>query len=111
MSENTGKLIGDRIRALLKDNGKKQAWLAEKSGIQAGYLSELMNGHPKKRWNEDTLNSVAKALNVPLAYIAPGHQAFDEWERKQLQLLRELDDAGKQAFENMLKSWPKEERK
>ena len=107
MSKNVGRLIGDRIRAVLDEIGENQAWLAERAGIQPGYLSELMNGHPKKRWNEDTLNSVANALSVSLARIAPGYGEFNRWELEQLENLRQLDEEGRQAFENMLKLWPK----
>lgn len=39
--------------------------LSEKAEITQGYLTELMNLHPKKRWNADHINQVAKALGVP----------------------------------------------
>ena len=58
--------IGKKIKEELKKQKKTQAWLSEETGIQRGYLSELINGHPKKRWNEDNLELVANALNIEL---------------------------------------------
>lgn len=58
--------IGKKIKDELKKQKKTQAWLSEVTGIQRGYLSELINGHPKKRWNEDNLELVAGALKIEL---------------------------------------------
>lgn len=69
MSESNKRQVGQRIKAALKKSGKTQAWLAEEVGIQTSYLSELINGHPRKRWNLDLLNAVSIALNVPLSEI------------------------------------------
>lgn len=59
----SGKALGDKIRAELQHQGKSQAWLSEETGIPPGYLSELMNGHPKKRWNQDHIDKINGALN------------------------------------------------
>lgn len=88
MRENVGKLIGDKIRAILAEQGKTQAWLSDHTGIQRGYLSELMNGHPKKRWNADTLNKVAVALDVPKSAIMP-----DDGQEKQKSLIQVLEES------------------
>jgi len=54
--------IGTKIKEELKRQNKTQAWLSDETGIQRGYLSELINGHPKKRWNEDSIQKVSSAL-------------------------------------------------
>jgi transcriptional regulator with XRE-family HTH domain len=66
MSEDTGVFIAKRIRFYLKKKGKTQAWLAGKIGKEPGYLSELLNGHPDKRWNSDLIDSVIKAFDITI---------------------------------------------
>lgn len=58
--------IGERVKAELKRQNKTQSWLSDETGIQRGYLSELINGHPKKRWNEDNIEKVSRALGVSI---------------------------------------------
>lgn len=97
MSENR-KLIGNKIKNLLADMGKTQDWLADETGVTKGYLSELINGHPKKRWHWDQLEAVAKALKVRVRDLMPA----DEWEDVQLERLRQLDADRRKTFESLL---------
>lgn len=67
MKEDTGLFISSRIRFLLKQAKKTQVWLAGEMGIETGYLSELLNNHPGKRWNTDLIENARKALDVSLS--------------------------------------------
>lgn len=87
MRENVGEIIAFNIRRLLDVQDKKQSWLANEMGIQAGYLSELLNGHPKKRWNEDLLEKARNVLGVPLHEIT----MQDEGEKSYIQTLNEME--------------------
>lgn len=62
---NLEKRITERIRAILQTKGINQTELADRAGIAQGYLNELMNLNPRKRWNADHLEKVVKALDVP----------------------------------------------
>ena len=86
MSEEASKIIGRRIKETLEEQGKTQAWLAHEMGIQPGYLSELINVHPQKRWNIDLLASAADILGVELSQIT------GEKDDEYIALLRKVDD-------------------
>lgn len=66
---NTERKITERIRVILKEKGMTQVDLSEKSGIKQGYLNELMNLHPRKRWNADHMGKVATALKIPVWHL------------------------------------------
>lgn len=57
-------IFNKRLRDVLQKDGKTQAWLAEQINVKPGYLSELLNGHPEKRWNMDLINSVCQVLQI-----------------------------------------------
>lgn len=69
MSEDSEIIISKCIKSLLKKQGKKQIWLAAEMGIEAGYLSELLNNHPDKRWNIDHIGRAANALHVHVSAL------------------------------------------
>jgi transcriptional regulator with XRE-family HTH domain len=94
MREDAGKIISKCVKSLLKKQGKTQAWLAEEMGAKAGYLSELLNDHPDKRWNADLINSAAKALKVHVSSLF----LEDELAAK----LLSLDDEARQDVERYL---------
>lgn len=83
LMKDLGPLIGKNITALRKEAGMTQASLAEQAGIKVGYLSELINGHPEKRWNVDHINELAKVLKVePYVLCVPDkiRDLIDLWE-------------------------------
>ena len=60
------KTLTTRIREVLRRKDMTVVALSEESGIAQGYLNELMNLHPRKRWNIHHIISVAEALNTPV---------------------------------------------
>lgn len=56
--------LTNRVRAILKDKGINMTQLAERAGITQGYLNELMNLNPRKRWNADHIDKISSALGV-----------------------------------------------
>lgn len=99
MSEDAGKKIGQRISARLKELEKTQDWLAGEMDIKPGYLSELMNGKPRKRWNLDLLESARKALKVPLSQLTGEHQ-----EAFLIEKINQLESEEKQFVETLVDS-------
>lgn len=57
-------MLNRRIRQLIQSKGITQAKLAEEIELEPGYISELLNGHPDKRWNINHIASICKALKV-----------------------------------------------
>jgi transcriptional regulator with XRE-family HTH domain len=59
---------GPKIRWFAREWRKKKKMklkeAAEKAGISVSYLHDLETGHEDKRWNEDTLNALAKAYSI-----------------------------------------------
>jgi len=56
------------LQALRKWRGKTQVAVAEAVGIQQGYLSDLESG--RRHGAPDTLERLARVLDVPLDWIA-----------------------------------------
>ena len=52
----------NRIKAVLKDQGRSQKWLSEKLGISPASLSLYINNHVSI--NLETLTSIASHLDV-----------------------------------------------
>jgi len=42
--------------------------LARLAGISIPYMHELLRDDGKKRWNEDTIEQVSKALNIAIQF-------------------------------------------
>ena len=61
-------LVGARIRELRTERGISAASLARKTGISRGHLSSIERGLVVI--NVATLDTVARALGVPLFYLA-----------------------------------------
>ena len=62
-------LKGDsRVKAIRRWRAMKQLELSAKSGIGQGYLSDLESR--RRAGSPETLAALAKALDVPLAWIA-----------------------------------------
>ena len=66
---NPEKIISQRIHRLLKEKELSPYTLSQRAEIASGYLTELLNLHPKRRWNTDLLNKVADALDVPMWHL------------------------------------------
>lgn len=53
-----------RIREVLEEKGKNQAWLAEKLGVDFVIISRYVNHH--RRPSMERLQEIAKALGVKM---------------------------------------------
>lgn len=63
-------MVGKRIKEYLESNGIKQTFVAEKAGIGASQMSEILN---KGRTIDCmTYYRICKALNVPLKTFLEG---------------------------------------
>lgn len=60
------------LDAFLSERGTKQAWLAEKTGIQASDISRIVNGmHPGRK----RARAIAKALGTTCTELGwPSHE-------------------------------------
>jgi transcriptional regulator with XRE-family HTH domain len=70
---NTGMIIGDRLRRLRGQKKLSQADIEKRSGLLRAYLSRVENGHTIP--TIETLEKWAKALDVPM------YQLFYEGDR------------------------------
>jgi transcriptional regulator with XRE-family HTH domain len=57
-------MVGGRIKQYLAENGIKQSFLAEKTGMSNATISDICNGNRKIDCVE--YYKICKALNVPL---------------------------------------------
>lgn len=55
--------VVQKIKAYIMENGIKQVWLAEKSGIDFKLLNETLNG--RRRLQLDEFERICEVLNVP----------------------------------------------
>ena len=62
------KTIGDKINELLEIRDMKQMDLARATGISSGHISDLCN-NKKTSVMVDTLQKIARALNIHSAYF------------------------------------------
>ena len=62
--EKGGNMVGRRIKQYLTDNGIKQSFLAEKTGMTPMVISDICNKDRKVDVVE--YHKICKALNVPL---------------------------------------------
>ena len=63
-------MIGTNIRAYLKENGIKQAYVAERAGIPSSQMSRICNG--KRNIDCVTYYKICTVLNVPLDLFFAG---------------------------------------
>lgn len=62
--------IEAKIKNYLQENGIKQKWLGEKTGIQDGKISLSLNGHRRLTFAEYEL--ICGALDLPVdAFLQP----------------------------------------
>ena len=64
-------MVGSNIKQYLKDNGIKQSFLVEKTGLSACAISDLCNGK-KKRIDILVYYKICRALGVDLAFFITG---------------------------------------
>lgn len=64
-------MVGSNIKQYLKDNGIKQSFLVEKTGLSAGVISDLCNGK-KKSIDILAYYKICRALGVDLAFFITG---------------------------------------
>jgi SOS-response transcriptional repressor LexA len=74
--ESSKRVLRTSILRLLEERDMSQSKLAEMAGLQTGYLSELLDLESKKRWNNDTLDRVAKALDLPVSALFHPHTSI-----------------------------------
>ena len=63
-------MIGERIKEYLSQNGIKQAFLCEKTGLPPARVSTLLNGGG--RIDCITYYKICKALNLPFEFFLEG---------------------------------------
>ncbi len=64
MKQRTPRYNGNRLAVLLDAQGRRQDWLAERSGISRSLLSRLITG--SRTVDKATAERIANALQVPL---------------------------------------------
>lgn len=63
-------MVGKRISEYLAENGMKQNFLAEKTGMTASVISDICNS--KRKIDCIEYYKICKALNLPLEYFMQG---------------------------------------
>ena len=63
-------MIGNRIKEYLRDNGIKQSYLAEKTGLSNCQISDIVNHD--RRIDCVEYYKICNALNVPLDHFMQG---------------------------------------
>lgn len=88
--------MGNRIRALRKDNGLTMKQLGKKIGLAESTISQYETG--KRNPDNETLLKLGEIFGVTVGYIlgseekeiAPGEQALTEGEKTLLELFRKI---------------------
>lgn len=64
--------MSEKVRELREARGISQQGLADLSGLSKAYIGHIETG--RRRLNEDTIASIASALNVPGNYLLEGSE-------------------------------------
>lgn len=67
------KVIGGKIKVYLQENGIKQSFVAEKSGLTDSIISDICN--EKRKVDVIEYYKICKALQLPLNYFLEGVSA------------------------------------
>lgn len=81
--------IGDRIKALRKENSLTLKDLSEKANISISFLSDIENGRSNP--SLERLNDIAKALDTTTSYLLGENQLVNEKNETQLNKRDEKD--------------------
>jgi len=93
----TSKEIGEKLKEFRKRRGLTQAVLAEKSGVTFQQIQQYENG--STRLNTDKLQTVAHALEVPVAaFFGEVEGPLTEEEQKLVNGFRALSKTELKAF-------------
>ncbi len=89
-----------RLKELLQERGMKQVTLAERVGVEKGYVSELVAG--KKIPSLGTLEKIADALGVEIIELFATDRS--ELEQALIERFRRLSPAQQRAWLQLLDS-------
>lgn len=68
-------MIREKVVSYVRENGIKQVYLSEKTGLSTSAISSIMNG--KREIEVDEYCKICSALNVSLDYFAPNSSTRD----------------------------------
>lgn len=99
--------LGSKIRALRKERGWTSEYLAEISGCTQSTISEIENN--KRSPQYDTLEKIAKALNVALVDILPleahiGTAEFTKEEQNLLEMFHKMNPEQRKSLLSFMQS-------
>jgi len=111
MSKTAGKFenstLGPRVREHRRRLGLSQSQLAEKAGVNQGYLSSIENGDRTPR--QDTLRAIAVALGVPegvLLGAGDGHDAPQALDTRDLPIFGTIPNGPPSQSQEQLEFFP-----
>ena len=102
--------MGNRIRALRKDNGLTMKQLGKKIGLAESTISQYETG--KRNPDNETLLKLGEIFGVTVGYIlgseekeiAPGEQALTEGEKTLLELFRKIPSEQQEMVLQMIRA-------
>lgn len=94
MENGVPKYISARVRKILSEKKITQTKLCEMADIQPGYLSELLSN--KKRWNDEVLDDIANALNIPVSALMG--VSYDQEDLEVLEKIKTLNEQGQEEY-------------
>lgn len=102
--------MGNRIRALRKDNGLTMKQLGKKIGLAESTISQYETG--KRNPDNETLLKLGEIFGVTVGYIlgseekeiAPGEQALTEGEKTLLELFRKIPSDQQEMVLQMIRA-------
>lgn len=102
--------MGNRIRALRKDNGLTMKQLGKKIGLAESTISQYETG--KRNPDNETLLKLGEIFGVTVGYIlgseekeiTPGEQALTEGEKTLLELFRKIPSEQQEMVLQMIRA-------
>ena len=107
MPQNSDIGLGHRLRDHRRRLGLSQSQLAEKAGVNQGYLSSIENGDRMPR--HDTLRAIAVALGVPegvLLGAGDGHDAPQALDTRELPIFGAIPNGPPSQSQEQLEFFP-----
>lgn len=99
--------LGPRVREQRRKLGLSQSQLAERAGVNQGYLSSIENGDRMPR--HDTLRAIAVALGVPegvLLGAGDGHDAPQALDTRELPIFGAIPNGPPSQSQEQLEFFP-----